>query len=137
MKPFHLFLIALPLFLLVGCTSESPQSIQEKQAELCTQLARFNTAVVTLKSMGPNSTVGDLRAAQDQVRTTFNDVKTTAGTVRAAKAEELEQAYNQLDRTVREIPETATLQQANESIATDVAAVEAAEAQMRSGLNCP
>lgn len=137
MKPFNFILMTLPLFLLVSCTSESPQSIQEKQAELCTQLARFSTAVVTLKSMGPSSTVGDLRAAQDQVRTTFNDVKTTASTVKAAKAEELEQAYTQLDTTVRSIPETATLQQASESIATDVAAVEAAEAQMRSGLNCP
>lgn len=137
MKPFNFILMTLPLFLLVSCTSESPQSIQEKQAELCAQLARFSTAVVTLKSMGPSSTVGDLRAAQDQVRTTFNDVKTTASTVKAAKAEELEQAYTQLDTTVRSIPETATLQQASESIATDVAAVEAAEAQMRSGLNCP
>jgi len=137
MKAFNFVLIALPLFLLVSCTSESPQSIQEKQAELCTQLARFNTAVATLKSMGPSSTVGDLRAAQDQVRTTFSEVKATASAVKAAKAEELEQAYNQLDTTVRNIPETATLQQANESIATDVAAVEAAQAQMQSGLNCP
>lgn len=38
---------------------------------------------------------------------------------------------------IQSIPETATLQQANQSIANDVAAVEAAEAQMRSGLSCP
>lgn len=137
MKPFHLFLIALPLFFLVSCTSESPQSIEEKKAELCTQLARFNTAVVTLKSMNPSSTVGDLRTAQDQVKTTFNDVKTSARAVKEAKTEELERAYVQLDKTVQSIPETATLQQANQSIAADVAAVETAQTQMQSGLSCP
>jgi hypothetical protein len=36
-----------------------------------------------------------------------------------------------------DIPETATLNQAAESIASEVAAVEAAQAQMNSGLNCP
>lgn len=132
------FLVVLPLLLLVSCTTnETAQSTQDKKTELCTNLARFKTAVATLKSISPSSTVGDFRTAQDQVKTTFNDVKNSARNVQDAKAEDLERAYENLDQAVRGVPDTATLQQATESVSDEIAAVEAAEAQMQSGLNCP
>lgn len=130
-------LITLPLLLLISCTSESPQSIEDKKTELCTNLARFKTAVATLKSTSPSSTVGDLKNAQDQVRTTFNDVKSSAQRVQEAKAGELEAAYQNLDKAIQDIPNTATLNQAATSIAPQVAAVEAAQTQLSSGLSCP
>lgn len=130
-------LITLPLLLLISCTSESPQSIEDKKTELCTNLARFKTAVATLKSTSPSSTVGDLKNAQDQVRTTFNDVKSSAQKVQEAKAGELEAAYQNLDKAIQDIPNTATLNQAATSIAPQVAAVEAAQTQLSSGLSCP
>lgn len=139
-RVFSYVLVALPLFLLVSCTNQatqSPVSIQDKKTELCTNLARFNTAVATLKSMSPSSTVGDLKAARDQVKTTFGDVKNSASTVQNAKAEDLERAYESLDKAVTSIPDTATLSQASASVADEVAAVEAAYTQMNSGLNCP
>lgn len=132
------FLVVLPLLLLVSCTTnESSQSTQDKKTELCTNLARFKTAVATLKSMSPSSTVGDFRTAQDQVKTTFNDVKNSARNVQDAKAEDLERAYENLDKAVRDVPSTATLQQATASVSDEIAAVETAEAQMKSGLKCP
>lgn len=133
----NLVLITLPLLLLISCTSESPQSIEDKKTELCTNLARFKTAVATLKSTSPSSTVGDLKNAQDQVRTTFNDVKSSAQRVQEAKAGELEAAYQNLDKAIQDIPNTATLNQAATSIAPQVAAVEAAQTQLSSGLSCP
>lgn len=133
----NLVLITLPLLLLISCTSESPQSIEDKKTELCTNLARFKTAVATLKSTSPSSTVGDLKNAQDQVRTTFNDVKSSAQKVQEAKAGELEAAYQNLDKAIQDIPNTATLNQAATSIAPQVAAVEAAQTQLSSGLSCP
>jgi hypothetical protein len=136
-RAFNLFLATLPLVLLIGCTAEPPQSTQDKKAELCTNLARFNTAVATLKSMSPSSTVGDFKQARDQVRTTFNDVKQSAQTVQEAKVTELEQAYQDLDTAVTAVPDTATLVQARDSIAPQVAAVEAAQSQLDAGLNCP
>lgn len=139
-RAFNLSLAALPLLLLVSCTSsssQSPQSTQDKKTELCTNLARFTTAVATLKSMTPSSTVGDFRTAQEQVKTTFIDVKNSAGTVQDARIADLERAYEELDKAVGAVPNTATLDQAATSIAPQVAAVEAAEAQVQSGLNCP
>ena len=71
------------------------------------------------------------------VKSTIADVKNSAKTVQNAKAEELDKAYANLDRAIGAVPNTATLKQASTSIAPHVAAVEAAEAQMQSGLSCP
>jgi hypothetical protein len=87
--------------------------------------------------MSPSSTVGDFRKAQDQVKTTFADLKASASTVQEAKTADLEAAFNDLDKAVGAVPNTATLNQAATSIAPNIAAVEAAEAQMKAGLNCP
>lgn len=139
-RALNIFLASLPLILLASCASESPQSAQstqDKKAELCTNLARFNTSVATLKSMSPSSTVGDFRTAREQVQATFAEVKSSAAMVQDSKAGELESAYQNLDKTIGAVSDTATLSQAAASIAPQVAAVEAAQAQMRSGLNCP
>jgi hypothetical protein len=50
---------------------------------------------------------------------------------------ELESAYQGLDSAVQNIPETATLQQAMDSVSEQVVAVEDARAQMNADLNCP
>lgn len=137
MKSLHIFLATLPLLLLVSCGGGSPQSTQDKKAELCTNLARLNTSIATLKSMRPSSTVGDLRAAQEQVKTSFDAVKTSAQAVQESRSADLERAYADLEKSMRGVPNTATLQQAYQSISPKVMALESAEAQMKSGLNCP
>lgn len=133
----NLLSIALPLLVLVGCASQSPQVTQDPKAELCTNLARFNTAVATLKSMSPSSTVGDFRSAREQVQTTYAAVKESASNVQDARATELERAYQALDQSLQTISDSSTLSQAAASIAPQVAAVEAARTQMQAGLNCP
>jgi hypothetical protein len=138
----HFCVAVLPLICLASCTNNASQTTQaqsteDKKMELCTNLARLNTAVATLKSMSPSSTVGDFRTARDQVRTAFADVKTSAQTVQDAKIADLEQAYQQLDQSMSSISDSATLNQGAQAIAPDVAAVEAAQTQAQSGLNCP
>ncbi|WP_416666521.1 hypothetical protein [Egbenema bharatensis] len=136
MKLIKLSLTALFLLLLASCANESTPTAAEKQAALCTDLARFRTSVAALRSLSPNSTVGDLKQAQDEVKATFNQVKTSAASVQEARVVELEQAQEELDRAIQGISNTATLQQATDSIAEEVAAVEAAQVQMESGLTC-
>jgi len=136
-RVFSFFLAVLPLSLLVSCAKGPAPSTQDKKAELCTNLARFKTSVVTLKSMSPSSTVGDFRKAEDQVKTAFAALKTSAVAVQDAKTADLEAAFNSLDKAVAAVPNTATLSQASASIAPNIAAVEAAEDQIKSGLNCP
>lgn len=132
----------LPLLWLASCTNNADQTTQtqstaDKKTELCTNLARLNTAVATLKSMSPSSTVGDFRTARDQVKTAFANVKTSAQAVQEAKIADLEKAYQALDQAMSSVPNSATLNQAAQSLAPRVADVEAAETQAKSGLNCP
>lgn len=138
MKPFNFFLAALPLFLLASCTTQSPQATtQDKKAELCTNLARLNTSIVTLRSLSPSSTVGDFRKATENVKTAYNNVKTSAAAVQEAKVEELDRAYASLDKSVQSVPKDATLQQAAQSITPQVTAVQTAREQASAGLQCP
>lgn len=136
-RTFSVCLAALPLLLLASCAGQPAPSTQDTKAELCTNLARFDTAVATLKSMSPSSTVSDLKNARDQVEVTFTAVRNSAGAVQDAKSQDLERAYAELDKAVTNVPNTATLNQAATSIAPQVAAVQAAEAQMEAQLNCP
>ncbi|PSB18590.1 hypothetical protein C7B65_14950 [Phormidesmis priestleyi ULC007] len=143
----NFFLAALPLLLLVSCTggssTQSPQptqstvSTQDNKAQLCTDLARFDTAVAALKSMSPSSTVGDFRKARDQVKTAYSAVKATAATVQDSKIADLDKAYANLDTAITGMPDNATLSQANAMVTPKVAAVQAAEAQMKSRVSCP
>lgn len=137
MKIAYFSVVALPVMLLTACKGQAPQSVADQQAQLCTDLARFNTSVAALKSMSPSSTVSDFRTARDQVKANFNQVKLTAQNVQEAKVAELETAYQNLDSSIQSIPETATLQQAMDSVSAQVVAVEDARAQMDADLNCP
>lgn len=137
MKIAHFSVIALPVMLLVACSSQAPESVADQKAQLCTDLARLNTSVATLKSLSPSSTVSDFRAARDEVKANFEQVKMTAQSVQEAKVAELESAYQGLDSAVQNIPETATLQQVIDSVSEQVVAVEDARAQMNADLNCP
>jgi predicted nuclease with TOPRIM domain len=137
MKIAHFSVVALPVMLLAACGNQAPESVADQKAQLCTDLARFNTSVATLKSMSPSSTVSDFRAARDEVKANFEQVKMTAQSVQEAKVAELESAYQGLDSAVQSIPETATLQEAMDSVSEQVVAVEDARAQMNADLNCP
>lgn len=135
-------LVTLPLLLLASCTNNATQTTeapttQDKKTELCTKLARFDTSVATLKSLSPSSTVGDFKNAQEQVRVAYNDVKSAASTVQDAKSADLDRAYQDLEKAMKAVPNTATLNQAANSIKPKVEAVQAAEDQMRSNVKCP
>jgi len=133
---FTVLLSSLSFLWLASCTPQTAQTTQDAKATLCTNLAQFNTSVATLKSMSPNSTVGDFRQARDQVKTTFDAVKQSAQTVQEAKTAELEQAYQDLDKAIAGITDGMTLAQATATIAPQVAAVEAAQTQLDAGLQC-
>ncbi len=137
-KPIAIALIAL-LCLVTGCSTN--KSAQDAQAELCENLARLKTSVATLNSMNPDSTVGDLKEAQQRVRNAFEEVKTSAQTLdsdrlKTARTDELEQAHNNLDDAVNSIPDSATVSEGIASIQDEIAVMETAREQTRSAVNC-
>jgi hypothetical protein len=133
-KTVHLTLIVFPLLLAVSCSNETTQ---EKTARLCTNLATLGSSVANLKSINPNSTMGEFRTAEREVKTAFGEVQTSARDVQEARLDDLQTANNNLDEAIQDIPSNATLQEAVISISDEVLAVEVAQDQLRSGLNCP
>ncbi len=134
MKSFRFFLTTVLLLLIASCTSQPTTA--DKKAELCRNLATLNTSIATLRSMGPNSSVGDFRKAQDNVKAAYNAVKKSTEAVQDAKVADLDRAYADLEQAMRRVPNNATMQQAAQSIQPQVAAVQAAQDQARAGLNC-
>jgi hypothetical protein len=159
-RVFSVLLVSLPFSLLVSCSNETPTvppapekkaapaptaqetkaapdaSTKDKKATMCTDFARFKTSVATLKSKSSNSTVGDLRKAQEQVKTTVVELKASALAVQDSKIADLETATKNLEKAIAAIPDTATIAQAAAAIAPSVAAVEAAEAKTKADLKC-
>jgi uncharacterized phage infection (PIP) family protein YhgE len=138
-KSFSFLLASLPLLFLASCsTPQTPQAtLPEKKTELCTNLARLNTSIATLRSLSPSSTVGDFKKATEQVKTAYNNVKTSAAAVQEAKTAELDAAYANLDKAITSVPSNATLQQATQSVTPQVQAVQTARDQINTGLQCP
>ncbi len=144
MKRFNFVIALLPLTLMTGCITST---IRGKQAELCSHLAVLNTSISVFKrvSSASTSTVSSLKQAEEQVSVAFRDFRGTAkDSLQEAKDEELEKdyknlekAYEDLDKEVKNIPDKSTIMQAIASTSDNVAAVESAVTQMKSGLRCP
>ena len=115
--------------MLFGCLWWSGPSVGGRSASATLyRLARFKYLCGHAEKHEPQlyrqPTLG---GARDEVKTNFEQVKLTAQNVKNAKvAGNLETAYQDLDSTIQNIPETATLQQAMDSVSWQVAAVEAA-----------
>lgn len=132
---YRAFLFSVP-FLLLATACAQP-STPEAQANLCTSLAEFKTSLATLKSVGPSSTVEDLKQAQAGVKQTWDSIQSDFQVLEMARIEDLSQAYNNLDKAINSVPDQATLSEGAGAIQTEVTAVSAAQDQLYSGLQCP
>jgi predicted nuclease with TOPRIM domain len=128
-------ILTLSASLLVLATS-CAAPVADTQAKLCTSLAQLKTSLAGMKSLSPTSTVGDLKKAQEEVKKAWGDVQTNAQALGDARADNLNQAYNDLDRAVNAVPNKATLSEGTASVQDEVAAVSAAQDQLYSGLQC-
>lgn len=138
MKRLNVVLAVLPLILVTGCVT---RAIQEKQAQLCSNLATMNTTIAVVRRVSDTTqaTAETLKQAEERVTAAFRDVKALMQDVPEAKAnlDELEEAYEELDKTVKEIPDKSTIGQARASLTEKVNTVESAIVKTQSGLRCP
>lgn len=128
------FLIVFTVVGAVGCEEELTP--EEARAEACTALMDFEASLGDMVALGPGATVGDLRAAADEVQASFSDFEDAAAQVAEAQAADLKQAYDQLQSTIQQIPDDATIQEALTMIQPDLAAVEAEWQSVFDDLNC-
>ncbi len=129
----HIFAwLVAPALILAGCQP----SVQKAETIYCKDLANLKQSLAELAAITPDSKVGDVRKARNNVDRALSDVKRSAAQVKEARTNALEKATDDLDRTIQNLPNRDTLAQAAATVKPKVAAVEAARAQLESQVNC-
>jgi chaperonin cofactor prefoldin len=124
---------AVLLLCAAGCTQPSPE---EAKTQFCTDMADFETALEELQSLNETANVGEVRAAEDNVTQAWNNVKNSAQTVGEVNTDQLEAAYNDLDKAVQDLPADITVQEAMQQLQPQIDAVKQAWQQVFSSANC-
>lgn len=133
MKRFNFVIALLPLVLVTGCITSA---IREKQAQACSSLTTLSRAIALLRSPADSFTVGALKQAEERVSAAFKDFKESAKNEPEVKIDELEKAYEDLDKEVKNIPDQSTMAQAIASISDNVTTVESTVIKTKAGLRC-
>jgi hypothetical protein len=132
-------LALLPSLTLVGCqpsVQEAEQKVEKKETQACMKLAELEQSLITLAAITPDSTVGDVKKAQEEVTQSIAELKASLQELDQAKLQALEVANDELDKNIQTLPEQDTLAEAAATIQPQVEAVEAARAQLSSDLEC-
>ena len=129
-----IFLLGIPFLMLASCAQTS---VSDAQAAYCQELANLELAIVNFQGLSADSTVKDLKQAQEQVRSAFTAVKQAASNLEDAKVEQLEQSQQNLEKAVNDVPDDSTLATALKSVSDQVGSVSKARQELFSSANCP
>ena len=98
-------------------------SIDQAKADYCQKLGEFGQAVATLRQIDESSTVDELKSAQEEIGRAWDELSKASGTLRDTQFDEMEQAYKNLEKTIKDIPEgEATLGQVQQRVQAAVLA---------------
>ena len=104
-----LALLVLPM--VTSCDLFAP-SVDEAKADYCAKLGEFGKAVVNLRQIDENSTVQDLQDAQKAAQDSLADLVDASAKLQAAKIDGVQDAFGELQNTISDIPDDATLAEA-------------------------
>jgi hypothetical protein len=122
------------LALALACTSPSAA---EAQAALCSNLTVFQQSVEEFSNLDRYSTTGEVKAAADVVRHSFEAVQQANAEVRNAQVDTLENAYEDLRGAIEDLPDETPIAEAVRSLQPQIAAVRSARQEVTSGVECP
>ncbi len=120
----------------VACDDDEP-SEEDTVAQLCSDLTKLEAADAAFDTLGTNSTIDEINATGDAYNDALGDVVDSARDVTAVRAQPIEDAYDDLDQAINDIPGDATIPKALTSIADELAAVDAAYDEAFASLDCP
>ncbi|MGF1571365.1 MAG: hypothetical protein ACFCVD_25365 [Nodosilinea sp.] len=100
MRHIYVLTAACATLLLSSC---GQPSVKEAQVDFCQELAGLGSAIKGLTTISSSSTVGDLKTAEKEVQQAMAGVSQAADTVQAAKVDELNAAYQGLNRAINDI----------------------------------
>lgn len=123
MKKIMLIVIAVLLVtpLVTSCSLFAP-SVDEAKADFCADLGELGEAVVNVRQINEGSTVQELQDANKAVQDAWDNLKSSAQTMKSVKINGIQQSVGTLGKTVGDISDDATLTEAQLSIKQDILA---------------
>jgi len=120
----------LLLAAIVGLTACGPTTVPQAQAEFCKSLTTLDTALGQMAAINAQSTVSEFKTAQQAVDNALAGIQKSGAGLREAKLDEINVAYNDLNKATRSVNNQDTLAQAAAQIAPAVSKVQTAEASL-------
>lgn len=136
MKTWVFFILVVLILACAGAGCVQP-SQEEAQAQLCRDLGQLGVALENMQALNATSSVGDIRDARDQVQSAMENVRTSAGKVSNIRIDDLNTAYDNLDKAVQSIPDNASVPVALQTIRPKIRDVVDARQNLTTELNCP
>jgi hypothetical protein len=122
------------LALALACSSPSSA---DAQVALCSNLTTFQQSVEELTTLDSYSTMGEVKAAANMARHSFDAVQQANAEVNNAQVDTLRNAYEDLQSAIAALPDDATVEEAATSLQPQIAAVQSARDQVSSRMECP
>ncbi len=142
--------LVIALLLFAGCatatttttpTSTTTPSSTSVAGKLCPSLTTINQALTQLATVGEQTTVGDVKAAQQKVTnalTTLSQLPLPSGNGSNALSA-LQSANDQLTAAIKDLPDTATIAQVSSGLQdfkSKVTQAQASATRLASALKC-
>jgi uncharacterized lipoprotein NlpE involved in copper resistance len=133
--------------MLVGCdndrtststtsSSATNQTPADAQAQLCSSLTAFSTALQPLENIGSGTTIGQITTSLVGLRSAANQVEQSAKDVKDAKATDFQTAVANLEKAIRDVPQSGGVSQAEQSLKDATAGVKTAWTDVETQANC-
>ncbi len=122
------------LALALACSSPSSA---DAQVALCSNLTTFQQSVEELTNLDSYSTMGEVKAAANMARHSFDAIQQANAEVNNAQVDTLGNAYEDLQSAIANLPDDATVEEAATSLQPQIAAVQTAREQVSSRMECP
>lgn len=119
---------------LTACSAPDPRA---NEASACDAYATFAAALDDARtSLSASSTIGEITAARDEIRTAYGKLQSTLEKVGEDRTSALEGAWNTFDRAVDDIDTGLTIPDAVASLQEEVAGIADAERNLDEALSC-
>ena len=133
----HLFLATTILALvLTGCAGNLRGAAGDAQEAVCQALGKVSTPLDRLANVNAETTASDVKELKANADDAMQAVRTANDRLKAERISDLLATYDELSRTIDELPDDATLGDAVPRIQSAVAGVRSALDQATAALNC-
>ena len=120
----------------VACDDDDP-SEEDVTSSLCSDLGELRAADAAFDTLGPDSTLDEIRSVSETYEDALNAAIGSAGDLADVRTEPVDAAYDDLAQAIDDISGDATIPEALTSIEDELVALDNAYEQAFANVDCP